>query len=357
MLITTQICVASFINIYYTENERQGNVMEFENYSKNIVTDFFAQKKDKVVNLKLVIVIAIMLVSIVCVFALAGVPDPEPEIMTLDTQRGDYCKITVADIELAATSDTTGYYYILDNEGYLGLICTSPIDLTGELLDVYNDATGTVTATVTGLAADIPEELVGFAIEDFELAGVSDFHDYFGYYLLDINRTYTNTWFEVALFCAFIFTIIAVIMILAALIRRAKKKNAIRKLEASGELDRVAREMRSPDTLTLEDGSSKIVLTPSYLVANDGYVIRLSDILWCFKQVRKINGFSVGSGLTLACKHKKSYFIFSASPNQSHENAILAVVNALKERLPDMMIGYTGDNRRVYKQKLKEVID
>lgn len=152
---------------------------------------------------------------------------------------------------------------------------------------------------------DFPDQLIGFAIEDFELADEAEFYDYFGYCLLNVSHDYTNTGFEISLFIAIIALVILLIMGIVALAKISKKKSAIRRMEASGELDRVAREMRSPDSVTLENGSAKLIMTENYFISNDGNIIRLSDILWCYRQIRKINGISYNAGLVLACKNKK----------------------------------------------------
>lgn len=327
--------------------------MDFSSDSRSYVSEFFTAKRG--INIRLIVVAAIFIVSVVCMFAFSTIPDPDPSEMTLDTKSGDYCQLVIADLELAATSETEGYYYILDVNGYLGIIMTKPIDLSGELLDVYNDTTDTLTVTVTGIAEDFPDQLIGFAIEDFELADEAEFYDYFGYCLLNVSRDYTNTGFEISLFIAIIALVILLIMGIVALAKISKKKSAIRRMEASGELDRVAREMRSPDSVTLENGSAKLIMTENYFISNDGNIIRLSDILWCYRQIRKINGISYNAGLVLACKNKKTYFILGAVPSKSKEATLLEVVNALHERIPDLLIGYTRENRLEYKQRLNNV--
>lgn len=328
--------------------------MEFQNESRAIINDFFAQKKKKSLNITVIIFIAAALVSLVCLIAFANVPKPEPTLMSLETKKGEYCKITVADIDLAATSDTEGYYYILDNNGYLGIIMTSPIELTGELMDVYNDTTGTITATVTGIASDIPADLINFAISDFELQNNDEFNEYFGYYLLDTTRYYSNTGFGIALLCSFVSITAVIILGITLLIERFKKKNAISRIESSGELDQIAREMRSYGNYSIENSDSCAIITTNYLISNEGYIIKLSDILWCYKQTRKVNGISINAGLTLACRKKKSYFILGTLPNQANNDKILEIVNLLKDRLPSLLIGYTRENKKAYKQKLKD---
>lgn len=119
----------------------------------------------------------------------------------------------------------------------------------------------------------------------------------------------------------------------------------IKKYTAKYNLDEIKAEMCEPTTYTLYDA----YLTRNYIVApNNGnlFICKYSELLWIFKNVVSYNGIQVSRGVNgYVNDDKQLQYIFVNIP----EGAIEKVFEFILSRNPNVLIGFTKENKETYK--------
>lgn len=119
----------------------------------------------------------------------------------------------------------------------------------------------------------------------------------------------------------------------------------IKKYSAKYNLDEIKSEMCEPITYTLYDS----YLTKNYIVApNNGnlFICKYSELLWIFKNVVSYNGIQVSRGVNGYVNYNKQLqYIFVNIP----DGAIEKVFELILSRNPNVLIGFTKENKEKYK--------
>ena len=135
------------------------------------------------------------------------------------------------------------------------------------------------------------------------------------------------------------------------LITSRNAKKTIKALEESGHLGRAANEMEAANNILL--GKDQLRLTPNYVFSRNGVALPYSEIVWCFKRVQRVNFIAVNASLVAYTPTMKELVLLTLPPKDKTELG-RQVVEAICRRNPNVMLGYSAENQKAYKQIAKE---
>lgn len=268
-----------------------------------------------------------------------------------------YAKVHIAYLPYGVASEDNEkfYYFVMDEQQFMYIVRMT--DETYKNLEaMYNNGEGTVDYEFKGYTFRIPAKLKSLALEAAEEAfennemTVSNFENYVGTVYIDEtmkpeNNTINNL-YGVGLIFGF-FTIGMIIVSVSQIVRT-------RKVTKNKEL---MEELRN-ELMDLNDDTYKklkIYLTNKYIIARSGGILAFEykDIIWEYATVRYVNGTAQGRALMLCTKDKTKYTVAATSAN---DTAIDEIMAEIKDKNPNVRIGFTQENREFFKNYQKEIV-
>lgn len=129
-------------------------------------------------------------------------------------------------------------------------------------------------------------------------------------------------------------------------------KKCLKRLEALGELERACEEINSLGCMTV--GKDRGKLTAHYLYGKKtGIVVRYEDILWCYRKIQRYNFVAVNSYLMVGTAFCKMQTAITMGKNDKNDEIPQAMMY-IAQRNPNVLFGFTNENNKAYKAKLKE---
>lgn len=179
----------------------------------------------------------------------------------------------------------------------------------------------------------------------------SEYDEYFGEMFLNATTTPKESniagFLTGALFCG----IMAALFLLVSFGPGRTYKKCIRRLEELGELERAEEQLNSPGNLVI--GKDRARLSSNYLFSRKtGVVVRYEDIMWCFKRIRRYNYVQVDTTLVVYTPFGKNMVGIQygrKDKNNELDNAMVMIY----QHNPNTLFGFTGENNRAYKEKMK----
>lgn len=154
-------------------------------------------------------------------------------------------------------------------------------------------------------------------------------------------------WFVFAVITLFFWVIPLVYMLMPA----CRLKKCIKVLEETGELEKAAKALESHDTYVIGKNVGRI--SGGYLFGKGtGMVVRIQDLMWCYKFVQRIYFFPVNTSLLVnTMNHVKTpAVIFGKNDrNQELEKAMLH----MQQINPNLLLGFNRENEKAYKAAKK----
>lgn len=179
----------------------------------------------------------------------------------------------------------------------------------------------------------------------------SEYEDYFGVMFLNATTTPTDSANAGFLVAAFTFFIVALCFLLVNLGPNRTYKKCIRRLEELGELERAEEQLNNPGNVVI--GKDRARLSSNYLFSRKtGVVVRYEDIMWCFKRIRRYNYVQVDTTLVIYTPFGKNLIGIQygrKDKNNELDNAMVTIY----QRNPNTLFGYTRENSKQYKERLK----
>ena len=177
---------------------------------------------------------------------------------------------------------------------------------------------------------------------DFE--DINDYKDYFGDVLINTtvgpNDNTKYMWLTFALF-AFLFDMVFVIIYTSS---NKSIKNTMKRLSDS-EAEQALQQISLSDS-----NDKKLILTSDYVISKDShFAAKYSDILWAYKNITTYSGIVKLPCLVLRFADNSEIRVALKDNDTVYEN----VFEAFAERNPEMLIGYTQENKKAYKQLVK----
>lgn len=314
---------------------------------------------------KMIIIITIITIAVTLALIGTGLylqydstkePRPLGELIeNYEDKEGEYVKIQMAYVPygIAEEDGNRYYYFATDAEGYMYIVRIT--DSTYKKIEeMYNNGEGTVDYELKGYTFTIPYELKKIAIEagneafEEKVLTYSNFEDYVGNVYIDEvdkpeNDT-TSTLYGLSLIVG-LFTLALIISCVSQILRT-------RKVTGNKELmEELKNELTDLTDNTYK--KLKIYLTSKYIVSKSGGIeaFEYKDVIWEYSQIRYVNGIASGKSLILCTKDKKKHTLASTGAN---DNSIDEIMIEIKDKNPNVRIGYTKENRDFFKEYQKE---
>ena len=255
---------------------------------------------------------------------------------------------------LAEKDDTSAAFYIVANEKYFyiaKMYKSKALGLTKSVTENGYD--------LVGYTSEVPEEVKGFAIDEYNKTygdelerklTLSDYDNYFGDVCIDLVKSesalapFQYSVFYIGLIFGIVFLIVAIIMIIAykAKVRKLMKNN-------QDELDELNNEINSGETTFYDKG--KVYLTKNYILDVNGLqYYKYKDIIWVYKHIQRVNGVVSYQCLMIATNDGKQAMI-AMNARDNYEK----IMDEIKAKNNDVMIGYDKEKIAAFKAKKKEI--
>ncbi len=139
---------------------------------------------------------------------------------------------------------------------------------------------------------------------------------------------------------------------------KSRTKRSLERLAFSGQLERAAAELESPNRLEVAKGA--VILTENYLFCkHTGVALALTDIVWVYKHrmtqsvffipIYSQDSLMVGDGI------KNPIQAINLGRKDKHEE-LHAIILAIYQKNPRVMIGYNAENQKAYKAIRKQKV-
>lgn len=313
-------------------------------------------------NWKLIVALVLIMVSLVgvCVGAMLNKPD-EPtdaqEFYPAESPTG-----TMAYVDAVGVSDwlykvdSVVYYVVEDGEGYLYTVrlTDKQVNSMRELQRYWNRTSnsepepeaqriyGTVRTAVTSVQNGISQ---AFGITNDE------YTQYLGNLYLDCGTTPSEQRGEMAFIVALLAFLIAIVFLMIWIAPASSQKKCLKRLEERGEMDRAAEQLTAENTVMV--GKDKARLAENYYFGRKtGTVVNYQDILWCYLHTTRYNFIAVNTQLLLFTKDNKQMVAINMGRSVK-DGEIEAVVARFAQENPNVLVGYTQENRKAYNERRK----
>lgn len=252
--------------------------------------------------------------------------------------------------------DGAVYYSAEDAEGYLYTIRLNGStynDMTAqqeywmrETEDVAMPEAYRVTGTSRKLASNIKTALA----ESWELTEV-EFTQYFGDSYIDTTSSAGLNkavgWFIAAMMCG----VFGLVLLVSVITTGSQTKKTLQLLEEQGKLREAAAQLDAEDTVSY--CSDKGRLSRDFLFGKStGIAVPCSRILWAYQQTQKRGLATVNTYLVVSTPDRQKLMAVNVGKNDRY-GEIQQMLQAINQRNPRTMLGYTGENAKMYKAMVK----
>ena len=257
--------------------------------------------------------------------------------------------------ETDGIEDNSKYYLVMDKENHLYTIYMNET----KYQELNVDSIEYSPIRVHGITKKIPTDIKNLAIESYnelieeEILTDDNFQDYVGLIYLDLEEKINDSELYYLGAClSGIFFIIVIVIYIVIIIMNKKIFKKIR----PDELANIDAELSMMNTS--EYANMKFYLLKEYVVdlTNNVVILKYSDIIWAYPYEQRYNGLLINKCIKVIDKNNKRHDIANTKFLDKNKDEILNnILNNLKEKNPDIIIGFTNENKKIVKEKLKEL--
>jgi hypothetical protein len=323
--------------------------------------DFFAPSK----ALRVWLIVFAALTSLMIVGASYEFtrPGPEPVRMTHETRDETYVYLDVlllSDWIYDVSGDETYTYYEAmdpDANWFIVSLDKDAFSSLGQHVDAYNAyfTDGYLRydypapTRLTGMAGYLDYDDTS-ALADYYEVSFSDFEQFFGSYYFHEGASADSAGAALYLVGAITFGLILLVIALQISSLRRHYRASDERLYALGLTDEAENQFSDPATLRYP--KLKLALSSDFVyIGSSGYLLPYSDVTWLYKRVQKSYGVPVATHLMAGLVNGKSICLAARRVNDAF---IVEVAQKVLSRNPDCLIGYSFDNAKVYRQRVRE---
>ncbi len=269
-----------------------------------------------------------------------------------------YLNVATKPYKFAIYDDTTdAYYMVADKAGYLYVVYMS----TDDYNKLNTEKIVEEPIKIEGLTKIPPKDVKELAIEayndgleDAEKLQMVDYNNYFGEVYLDL--TVTDSYVATVPICLFLLSLMfGSIMLIVGVVELVIFKKTLGSLDATI-VDEIDKEMNDPNAFYYQ--KANLFLTEHYIINFGGKVkiIRYSDILWMYRYEQRTNGIKTAQSIKVLTTNGKTSSIANLDlVTKKAKDAFDEIWNTILEKNPTMLVGYTAENLRAMKEKVKEI--
>lgn len=260
--------------------------------------------------------------------------------------------------KFAGYDDTTDSYYIIFDEKYMYIAYMTEEqfeDLNNE--DIYENPIRIegITKTTTSDVKEIAIEAYNDNMENEEdKLTIEDFENYFGSVYLDMTAI-TSSLADIYLLIFVLLLFVGGIYLLVTIIQLFKFNSAIKKI-SENQIDELDNEMNRDSAFYYE--KAHLYLTDNYIINFGGTfrVIKYQDILWMYPFEQRVNGIKSSQSIKVLLNNGKTYTIASIELITKKKKEVFnEIFNTILNKNNKMLVGYTNENIKLMKDKIKEI--
>ena len=327
------------------------------------------KKSNKKNTMLLVLGIVLLLGALVCLyFGISYENKEKPELINLKESINNknykeniysYLDISMrpyvfAVYEENGKEEIGKYYFVMDDANKLYIIYIDKTTYSKLNKEEIKDN----PVKITGITKKIPNDIKDIAIESYneymqeEYLTKDNFKDYVGIIYLDtVTNLYDSTLYYIG--SGFI-GLISLILITSYIIIFIKNKKIFKKLSQE-EIAKIDAEIEGLETSKYNN--MKFYLLKDSLVDTSNYIIavKYKEIVWAYPYVQRYNGLPVNKCIRIVTKDKKKYNVANTKIINKEKDKILdEIIEKLKEKNKDIILGYSLENKKEVKEKLRK---
>lgn len=247
---------------------------------------------------------------------------------------------------------TLDYYMVFDEYGYLYIVRLTD-DTYSKIMDLYESNPEEFSYTLKGYLFDTEDELKDLAInyynESYEEEIINDdnFQDYFGKTYLDETHTPEDDSVGLLFGLTFLGGFFSAIFFIVCVAYSVTTKKTLKKYT----LEELEYEIAKPSTIKYEQ--LKLYISDKYVISHkDGLkVVPIDEIIWTHIASLRMYGLVVINRLMV---YKNDFKKDELCEILGKREQLVEIINILKEKNNNMMIGFTKENQKAYKQMKKQ---
>lgn len=250
-------------------------------------------------------------------------------------------------------SSKENYYFAIDEHNYWYIVRLTE-NTFKKIEEQYNADKENFKYTLKGYIYNDPSELKRLAIsaynenlsENAEKLTTTNFREYLGNTYLDETKTPFDSTATTFIGVGIGVAIISLIFLIIYISQATKVKSTLKKYNIEDLKDALS-------NCNMEEYKKQsIYLTNKYLIStlNGLDVFEYKDILWIYNEKRKQNGVSLGVWLMVCTADRKRIQVGRAQK----DDILIEIMTKIKEKNQDILVGFTGDNNKQYKELTKK---
>lgn len=336
---------------------------------KNLNAEAFAKSNKK--N-KTLLIVGLFLLVITIVLIYLGIqnenkPLPNPENLSELVANKKFDEDVYAYLDVAikpylfAVYETDGveedakYYLVMDKDNYLYVLYMKEDKYKELNVDSIKDTPIRVLGITKRIKSDIKELAISSYNElmEDEYLTKDNFKDYVGLVYLDTKAEVNDSslYYLGAFLSGFFFLIIIITYIVIILKNKKTFKNIPQ--EELAKIDSEISQMSNSEYVDM-----KFYLLKDYVadLANNIVIVKYSDIVWAYPYEQRYNGLLVNKCIKLVDKNNKMYDVANTKVlNKNKDEIIQEILRKLEEKNSNIILGFTNENRKIVKEKIKEL--
>ena len=247
------------------------------------------------------------------------------------------------------------YYLIMDQDNHLYIVYMDRKMFNELNIDNIKDN----PIKVLGITKSIPNDIKEIAIKSYnelmndEYLNKENFQKYVGYMYLDttIKLNDSELYYIGAGLTGFFF-LLTFIIYLIIVIKNKKMFNSISN-ELLANIDAELSQMANS-----KYSKMNFFMLNDYIVDfnNNIVIVKYSDILWAYPFEQRYNGLLINKYIKIIDNKNKTYQVASTKVLDKNKDETLEdILNKLKEKNNDIIIGFNKENKKKIKEKVKEL--
>lgn len=265
----------------------------------------------------------------------------------------DYVKVTITDIPyIFAYKGNYNYYFVYDEYDYAYIARLT--DDTYNMLEKKYDNGEDINYELVGYTYKIESDVLDIAIETYNdwakqtIIDESNYRDYFGTTYLDETVKPSDNMEALLIILGAISSICVIVLMICYIISVINVKRMIKKY------GREDLEYELGKSSTKSYKKAGIYLTEKYIISTFAglRVLKYDELIWIYNQKRRYNFVSMGNYLLGIGKNKKTYQIAYCYKDI---NMLSEIMHDINTKNPDILIGYTKENKAKYKEIIKDI--
>ncbi len=258
------------------------------------------------------------------------------------------------------------YYLAWDSNNYMYIVQVDDADLFGKLYGIYYETYDenselVKTANLEGMTKKIPEELKKIVLdvmtEYYPDMGLTDdnFENMFGSIYLDATSGPYDTYNAICWGSAGVLIIASITIFAINISKISISKKTIKRLKKNNEYEEVFEQLDSTDLISFE--IIDIYLTRDYIIDfTEGFkVFKYDEAKWIYKFVQRVNFAETNAAIVICTNKGKQYYVSKMTSGHINHQLLDKIIDNLKIKCPNAMLGFTDENKKAYKEFKKEI--